>query len=507
MSLSRAQLLFFSCLAFIAGVFFGNFFNLPAFGLFCLGLILLFSTVVSSFKIKDKAKNNNRLFIIFLLFSFFVFGWWRYVLALPDYSQPDRLSGHTSSTVEFIGRVASIDRTIDNQKLMIKADYLVRAVPDFSPTLEIRNQPVAGRAAVKTGLYPEWRLAEKVTVDCHLVRPGMIEDFDYARYLRKDKVFVSCILAEVSSLSLPDNFSVLGNIGRLKSWLAQGINNSLSEPQASIIRGIILGDSRGIPESYSTIFANLGLTHIIAVSGSHLVVVFAIILSLLIALGIRRQKTFWPSVFIIAGYVLLVGTPASAVRSAIMALAALYAVTLGRLTGIKNILACTAAIMLLFNPFILLDDVGFQLSFSSVLGLGYLLPIFRQRFRNWPELWQLKEMFLTTVSAQLSTLPLVVYYFGRLSLLSLPANLLILPIIPPLMILGLINAIVGVVFPFLGQIIGWLTWLAVQYWLIVSSLIDSLPLSSVGFSGFGVPALILSYILLGWFVRHQEKKT
>ncbi|MFA6594534.1 MAG: ComEC/Rec2 family competence protein [Candidatus Buchananbacteria bacterium] len=350
-------------------------------------------------------------------------------------------------------------------------------------------------------------MAEQVKIICRLTRPGIIDDFNYAKYLRKDKIFVSCILAEVRPLAPPGKWSIPGYIGRIKSWLAQGINNSLPEPQASIIKGIILGDSRGIPESYNTIFANLGLTHIIAVSGSHLVVMFAIILSLLLALGVKRQKTFWPAAIIIAGYVALVGAPASAVRSAIMALAALYAVTLGRLTGLKNILVFTAAIMLLANPFTLLDDVGFQLSFASVVGLGYLLPVLKRCFRNWPELWQVKEIILTTVSAQLATLPLILYYFGRLSVWSLPANLLILPIIPPLMILGLLDALAGAIVSLLGQVIGWLIWPLVQYWLIVSVWINSWPLSSVGLAGFGASALVFSYILLFWFLWLQSKKT
>ncbi|MFA6228473.1 MAG: ComEC/Rec2 family competence protein [Patescibacteria group bacterium] len=509
MPLSRAQLLFFSCLSFIAGIFFGNFFIFSAFWLFCLGLTVLFSVFVLGFGIRNKKPVNeaNGQLLVFLLFLFFlIFGWWRCVSALPKYNQPERLSGYASSTVEFIGRIVRVDKTVDSQKLTVKAGYLIRATPDFSPALEVRNRPVVDRVAVKTDLYPEWQLAEKVAVSCRLIRPGMIDDFDYARYLRKDGVFVACVLAEVKSLAPPSGLSVLGHIGHLKSWLTRGINSSLSEPQASIIRGIILGDSRGIPEFYGVIFANLGLTHIIAVSGSHLVVVFAIILNLLIAFGVRRQKTFWPSVFIIAGYVILVGAPASAVRSAIMALAALYATALGRLTGIKNILACTAAIMLLFNPFTLLDDVGFQLSFASVLGLGYLLPIIKRYFKDWPEFWQIKEIVLTTGSAQLSTLPLILYYFGRLSLLSLPANLLILPIIPPLMILSLINAIAGAIFPALGKMIGWLTWLAVQYWLTVSRLIDSLPLSSVELAGFGLPALIIFYFLLFCFIWRQNNK-
>jgi len=154
MPLSRAQLLFSSCLAFIAGIFFGNFFSWPAFWLFCLDLVLLFLVAILYFSFLTK-KKGGLAFIVLFLSVFFVFGWWRYVSSLPDYSQPSKLSGYASSSVELIGRIARIDKTIDSQKLTVKTSYLVRAVPEFSGASEIKNQAVTGRVAVKTGLYPE----------------------------------------------------------------------------------------------------------------------------------------------------------------------------------------------------------------------------------------------------------------------------------------------------------------------------------------------------------------
>lgn len=536
MPASPSKLLFLSGLSFIAGIFFGNFFVAPHLAVFVVFLILLFLIFILLIKVKDPINTappfqgggrgglplfmekldksflvsswSGKKYIIsyqlLIIICFFILGFWRLNVAWPDYADGSKLTGYASSTVEFTGQIVKIDQTIDSQKLTVKADYLIGA--SVPTNQKFSSRPVSGRVAVKTGLYPKWQLGEKVKINCELSRPGMIEDFDYAKYLRPNKIFVFCALAEVAPISDPPFYSLWGNIGRLKSWLAQGINTSLPEPQASVIKGIVLGDSRGIPEHYNTVFANLGLTHIIAVSGSHLVVVFALVFGLLLALGIRRQKTFWPAAAIIAAYVLMVGAPASAVRSAIMILAALYAVTLGRLTAIKNILVFTAALMLAINPFTLVDDIGFQLSFISVMGLAYLLPILQYHAKKWQKWPALKEIILVTLSAQIATLPLIVYYFGRVSLLSLPANLLILPIIPPLMIGGAVTAVLGAVFPFLGRILGWLVWLAVQYWLMVSDFIHSLPLSSVALTDFGWPALLLSYIFLVWFVWRQRKK-
>ena len=536
MPLPGGQLLFLSCLAFIAGIFFGNFFVAPPLVLFCLFLLSLFLLVVllSSRKIVTDLSGIfaiiiqrsrifrwlhlnsgmtlggyygmtvNICFLAFLFSCFFLFGWWRLTAALPDYSDALKIYGYASSTAEFTGRIVKLDQTSDSQKLTVKSDRLISAVALTGEKYQGRN--VSGRVAVKTALYPEWQLGSEVKISCNLSQPGKIDDFDYAKYLRQNQVFVFCSLADVALAAEPPWYSFYGAAGRLKERLAQGINLSLPEPHASVIRGIVLGDGRGIPEHYNTVFANLGLTHIIAVSGSHLAVVFALVFAALLAMGIRRQKTFWPAAAIIAGYVVLVGAPASAVRSAIMILAALYAMSLGRLAAIKNVLAFTAALMLMVNPFTLLDDIGFQLSFASVLGLAYLLPLLDYQTRSWPEWGGAKEIIMVTISAQIATLPLILYYFGRLSLLSLPANLLILPIVPPLMIGGAAMAAAGAVFPLLGQIAGWPVWLGVQYWLAVSDFIHSLPLSSVALTGFGWPALLLSYALLIWLVWRQKKK-
>ena len=119
--------------------------------------------------------------------------------------------------------------------------------------------------------------------------------------------------------------------------------------------------------------------------------------------------------------------------------------------------------MAYFNPFVLVFDIGFQLSFAAVLGLIYLYPRIDNKLKKMPKFGNLKEIFLMTISAQIATAPLLIYYFRNFSLVSLPVNLMILPFIPFAMFAGFISGLAGMIFPSFGQVIGWFAWAITAY--------------------------------------------
>ena len=119
--------------------------------------------------------------------------------------------------------------------------------------------------------------------------------------------------------------------------------------------------------------------------------------------------------------------------------------------------------MIWLNPFALVFDVGFQLSFLAVMGLLYIYPFLDNKFRKVPELWKLKELTLMTVSAQLAVVPLLIYYFHQFSALSLLANILILPFVPFAMLAGFVSGVGGMIFLPLGKIIGFTAWAITTY--------------------------------------------
>lgn len=480
---SKSNLFFYCLILFIAGVFLGNFFAVAHFYIFCALLFLLFALVVYWRK--------KFCFYVFLFLCFLVFGFWRFNLTSPDYGDDRKIYHYSSSTVEFIGRIKNIENRGAGQQITVRSESLKTPAG---------YRPAGGLVLVSQPLYPQRLINEKITVKCLLERPGKIEDFDYGKYLAKSGIFITCAFAEATSVGQPSGWSAKVLFFRFKDYLTRSLNASISEPEVSLLRGMLLGDGRGLPADKSQMFSDLGLAHIIAISGDHIAIVAAVLLQLLIAFGVSRPKAFWPLAGIIAFYVLLVGAPASAVRAAVMALGVMYAQKIGRAGQIKNVLVLAASAMILLNPRILLSDVGFQLSFMAVWGLSYISPLFNTYLQKMPDFARIKEILTATLSAQIATLPLTLFYFGKLSPVSVIANILVLPIIPFLTVWGLANLIAAAVCLPLGQAMGWVSWLFCAYWIEVSELLHRIPFGYFNLGDFGLVWLVIFYgLIFSWY--------
>jgi len=156
--------------------------------------------------------------------------------------------------------------------------------------------------------------------------------------------------------------------------------------------------------------------------------------------------------------------------------------------------------MLIFNPLLIKSDVGFQLSFMATLSIIYLKPILDKKIANWPNPFKIKDILTMTLAAQLGTLPLLIFHFGRLSLISPLANLLIVPLLPAIMILGMILVLSGLVWLFLAKIIAWPIWFLLSYVIKVINSLSSVPLASIEFRSFSLIFLIGYYLFLIYFI-------
>ena len=277
-----------------------------------------------------------------------------------------------------------------------------------------------------------------------------------------------------------------------------------------MLAGILLGVEAGIPPEVQAAFRDTGTSHIIAISGFNIAILVALLAGMLgRLLGPGRTGARRGALAAVGGiilYAILVGGQASVVRAAIMGGLALFAIQLGRRTSGLNGLMFVAAVMALFTPFILWD-VGFQLSFTATLGLvlfaGSLSAWFERlasRRLSRPAAKRLSqpvgEYFLYTLAATLLTLPVIVYHFQRLSLVSLVANPLVLPVQPALMVLGGLATILGMLWAPLGQWLAYLAWPLAAYTIRMVETLANLPLAAVSLGKIGLPLVAAFYILL-----------
>ncbi len=211
-------------------------------------------------------------------------------------------------------------------------------------------------------------------------------------------------------------------------------------------------------------------------------------------------------IFGLAAYTLLVGASASVVRAAIMGSLSVIALQVRRPNDALNALAASALLMLVWNPFTLYD-MGFQLSFLATLGLILYVTPLTQMFENafarvMPNerakqvVGVLGDSLIVTLAAQITTTPLILFAFHRLSLVGLVANLLALPVQPAVMILGGIATVVGMIAQPVGQMLAWIALPFLEWTILVVQGFANLPFAAIEVGRFDALALVCIYTLL-----------
>jgi competence protein ComEC len=479
---SRSQFFWGSLVAFICGVAVGFYQPIGHFFIFCATLSL------SSGLIFFWRSKKTRVIIILALF--FLSGVWRFQLSRPDFSAETKIYHYNGQMVEFSALIKNVDRRINSQKITLQAKSL---------SVASGQKDANGNVLATVGLYPRYYRGQTIQLKCRLLAPEKYEEFDYPRYLSRYQIYSLCYRPEITLLG--------------QNQLSQGVylaldrfygrfNSSIPDPPASILSAMIFGLRQGIPDDISEDFSRTGISHIISISGMHIVIVLMIINFILIGCGFVRQRAFWLAVAAISVYIIFIGAPASAVRSAIMGVLLLLAAQIGRLNYSSNALVFAAFVMILFNPWLLIADIGFQLSFLASAGIIYFHPFFKNKFRKIGEktFLGLADILSVTVSAQLMTLPLIIFYFGGFSPISLLANLLILPFIPLMMILGLVNSLVSLASLTLGRLFGVFSWLATEYMVLMSNWLSKIPGGYVTLGGMNFILMLAGYFLLVCFI-------
>jgi competence protein ComEC len=223
-----------------------------------------------------------------------------------------------------------------------------------------------------------------------------------------------------------------------KHSLIEQFTRTLSRDESALMAGLTLGWQGDFTEHFKRAMVESGTTHLVALSGYN-VAVLAITLAAACAYVLGRRATFGLTACAIALFVLMTGAQASLARAAAMGFLMLLAKEVGRPYSARNAIAFAATAMALYEPAIVRFDIGFQLSFSSLLGIIYLEPRIRkllgirdaaQGFLKW------KASAATTLSAQLAVAPLLLYHFGRVSPVALVSNILVLATVPVTMLLG-----------------------------------------------------------------------
>jgi competence protein ComEC len=291
-------------------------------------------------------------------------------------------------------------------------------------------------------------------------------------------------------------FNILYSI---RSTIESVYRLTLSDIDSSLLLGIVFGIQGNMPKEFSQDLQKTGVTHVIAASGMNVTLVAGFLIAFFGKLTKKRTAIIF-SLFGLLVYALFAGLQASILRATLMGICVFSAQLLGRQYHSLYVLFVVGFIMLVVSPQ-LLFDIGFQLSFLSTLGIITLQPLI-------PGKNILSEDIITTISAQITTIPILLINFGQYSLLSVLVNALVLWIIPFLMLLGSFAAFIGLFMPFLAKPILFLSLPMLWYFEAVVSFFASLPillrLSNISFLLLiGYYFLVLAVILFSYQRRKQ----
>ncbi|MEK7523980.1 MAG: ComEC/Rec2 family competence protein [Patescibacteria group bacterium] len=234
---------------------------------------------------------------------------------------------------------------------------------------------------------------------------------------------------------------IIAGLADVKGFFIGRLNAVFPEPASSFAAGILFGSRSSLPKNIVNDFKQTGLTHILALSGYNIVILITFIESLLSFLN-RRWRNIFALIFIFV-FTLLVGAGASVVRAAIMGSLGLFARIFGRPSAGLRALFITGYIMILFDPFLLLYDIGFQLSFGATAGILLFTNPLKKRLAFLPNWLGMRDSFTTTTAAQAFTLPLIIFYFQGFSIVTPAANLVVLPFMPILMLGSFLALLIG----------------------------------------------------------------
>jgi competence protein ComEC len=285
---------------------------------------------------------------------------------------------------------------------------------------------------------------------------------------------------------------VLTGLDGARRAAGERLARALPEPQAGLLRGIILGEGHALDPSLRDAFNVTGTAHIIAVSGSNVTLVVAVVF-FLTRRRLRPALAVPLALAVIALYVLFVGPEPPVLRAGIMGGLYLVAQALGRAAHGLTLLGAAAWALTLLDPLAVLE-VGFQLSFAAMVGILVLAPRLVERWRRVPP--GLRESLAVSVAAQLFTYPLLALHFGAIPLIGPGANLLLTPLPAPIMALGWAAVGLGVIWAPLGQAVALLCWVPLSAMIWVVEAAAAVPWASLPLPEFGLAGLVAWYSAL-----------
>lgn len=445
------------------------------------GWILGIAAALIGIRYAARTKHIATMLLILLCGS--TLGWWSVARTQQKAPIQDIAQFARGQRVTIQGTItAAPDQRSTYVLYTLRAEQLILA--------DERVIPVRGTILVTDrGMWPLHPIGTRVRTVGILARPKRTDTFAYDTFLSLRDIYSTLQARSMHAIGRTPPWTLSQSLAALRTSIDERIELLYPEPTAALLSGLLTGSRRGLPPDRTEAFRRTGLSHIIAISGTNITLVLAILSGLLFFLPLRWRLI--PSIGALCLFTILVGAEASVVRACIMGILGLFALHCGRLPHARLAILWAASLMLLWNPKQLWYDLGFQLSFLCVIGLTELTPFLRPAVERVPNTLGMRDTLLATLTAQLMTFPLLLYRFGTLSLVAPLANILVLPLVAPAMLIGAMSIVASLLAIPLGRLIAFGSYVFLASILEIARL-----LSSLSFAALRIPSPPLSIVLL-----------
>ncbi|MBI4091080.1 MAG: ComEC/Rec2 family competence protein [Candidatus Komeilibacteria bacterium] len=404
----------------------------------------------------------------------------------------DRLSAWPPAPVEKItisGTVQFVEPLYNKQRIILRADE----------PRPVRN----ARLFIYTERYPLRPVGSLLQFECVLEKPVAFDAFAYDIYAARNSIAYVCRYPAVTQL--PWKHGIRSYLFALKEWYSRSFRISFHEPENGLAQAMVLARAGELSQPLRTEFSRAGIVHVISISGLHMALLTMLLEVVLQAFGLGRRVRFSMLALFSFFYLMILGFPPPAVRSAIMVLLLLFARIIGRPSEGTHILLLVATLMVVQNPYLLGFDIGFQLSFAALAGIMLTNEWWERVLRFVPERFAFRSVTAMTCAAQLFTWPLSAYYFGMFSLVAPFANIAVAALLGPVLV-GALVAPFALAVPFAAPFVVWPTFFMLRGLVVAAHYASRVPMAVLPLPSHSLSLTIVSYALMGIVYLHYARK-
>lgn len=399
--------------------------------------------------------------------------------------------------VSIEGRIISVpEKTKNGQKFILKASK----INDFAVKEKILiNSPAGYNASYGDIINIEGRISKPKKADFPLV-------FDYSQYLARLGIYTIANIYSFEYIESKPN-PVKKFAMSFQQDIVKKIDNYFKKAYADVLKPIIIGDKTALDAQTKENFIDAGLMHILVVSGLHVGFVGGMLLVIFKLSGLPLKKASLLSIPFIFLYVLSTGANPPALRAAIMFSSVLIALALDREPLIYNSLALSALIILIFQPQQLFT-ASFQMSYAATIGIIYFYRNIYSVFGNIKNsiLKFFCGVFSVTLSAQIVLIPVCMYYFGKISIISFLANIIVVPLIGIITPMGFIFYFFTFIFPYISLFVSAVISVILHFIISVVNIAAGFSFSTAAVAKPAIFNIFLFFLFLFLITYFKDKK-